>query len=51
MERYTYLPNDLSTIVKEVPLTDENGTVPIQLQYSNAVHGPEGPIPTPHKVA
>jgi hypothetical protein len=38
----------LSTVFKEVPLTDGTGTVPIQLQYSNAVHGPEGPIPAPH---
>ena len=39
---------DLSTIVREVPLTDGSGTVPVQFQYSNAVHGPEGPIPEPH---
>lgn len=39
---------NLSTIVKEVPLTGGNGTVPVQFQYSNAVHGPEGPIPAPH---
>ncbi|MFO1002196.1 MAG: hypothetical protein U0936_17820 [Planctomycetaceae bacterium] len=38
----------LSTIVREVPLTDGSGTVPVQFQYSNAVHGPEGPIPQPH---
>lgn len=39
---------DLTLVVREVPLSDGSGTVPIQLQYSNAVHGPEGPIPTPH---
>lgn len=39
---------DLSTIVREVTLTDGSGTVPVQFQYSNAVHGPEGPIPEPH---
>jgi hypothetical protein len=39
---------DLSTIVREVPLADGSGTVPVQFQYSNAVHGPEGPIAEPH---
>jgi hypothetical protein len=39
---------DLSTVMKEVPLADGSGTVPIQLMWSNAVHGPEGPIPAPH---
>jgi hypothetical protein len=39
---------NLSLVFKEVPLANGSGTVPIQLQYSNAVHGPEGPIPTPH---
>jgi hypothetical protein len=38
----------LSKVFKEVPLTGGNGTVPVQFQYSNAVHGPEGPIPHPH---
>ena len=38
----------ISTIVKEVPLTDGSGTVSVQFQYSNAVHGPEGPIFQPH---
>ena len=40
-------PN-LSLVMQEVPLTDGNGTVPVQFQYSDAVHGPEGPIPAPH---
>lgn len=40
-------PN-LDEIMKEIELTDESGTVPVQFQYSNAVHGPEGPIPAPH---
>ena len=39
---------DLGTVMKEVPLADGSGTVPIQLMWSNAVHGPEGPIPAPH---
>lgn len=40
---------DLSRVMKEVPLADGSGTVPIQLMWSNAVGGPEGPIPTPHR--
>ena len=38
----------LGTIIKEVPLTDGSGVVPVQFQYSNYVHGPEGPIASPH---
>lgn len=38
----------LLLVFKEVPLADGSGTVPIQLCYSNAVHGPEGPIDYPH---
>jgi hypothetical protein len=38
----------LASVMKEVPLADGSGTVPIQLMWSNAVHGPEGPIPKPH---
>ena len=38
----------LALVFKEVPLANGNGTVPIQLQYSNAVHGPEGSISQPH---
>lgn len=37
----------LSLVFREVPLADGSGTVPVQLQYSNAVHGPEGPVSTP----
>lgn len=33
-------------IIKEVEI--DGNLVPIQLQYSNFVHGPEGPIPNPH---
>jgi hypothetical protein len=39
---------DLSLVMKEVPLADGSGTVPIQLMWSNAVGGPEGPIAQPH---
>jgi hypothetical protein len=42
---------DLSLVMKEVPLADGSGTVPIQLMWSNAVGGPEGPIVQPHRVA
>jgi hypothetical protein len=38
----------LKDIVTEVPLANGQGMVPVQLNYSNAVHGPEGPIPTLH---
>ena len=38
----------LLTVFKEIPLADGSGTVPVQFIYSNAVHGPEGPIPYPH---
>lgn len=37
----------LDRVMKEVPLSDGSGTVPIQLMWSNAVGGPEGPTPTP----
>jgi hypothetical protein len=39
--------NPLSQVFKEVKLTDGSGTVPVQFQYSDAVHGPEGPRSTP----
>jgi hypothetical protein len=39
--------NNLSLVFKEVPV-DGGGTAPVQFQYSNAVHGAEGPIATPH---
>jgi hypothetical protein len=37
---------NIKAIIKEV--TIGGMLVPIQLQYSNFVHGPEGPIPNPH---
>ena len=40
--------NPLTLVFQEVPLADGSGTVPVQFQYSNAVHGPEGPIDKPH---
>jgi Dyp-type peroxidase family len=39
--------SSLSLVFKEVQLAD-GGVVPIQLMYSNAVDGPEGPIALPH---
>ena len=39
--------NPLSQVFKEVKLTDGSGTVPVQFQYSDAAHGPEGPRSTP----
>jgi hypothetical protein len=39
---------DLSNVMVEVPLADGSGRVPVQLMWSNAVGGPEGPISRPH---
>lgn len=33
----------LSEVFQEVELADKSGTAPVQFQYSNRVHGPEGP--------
>ncbi|HZT78179.1 MAG TPA: hypothetical protein VFA27_16105 [Vicinamibacterales bacterium] len=38
---------DLGLVFKEVAV-QQSGTAPVQFQYSNAVHGPEGPIAAPH---
>jgi hypothetical protein len=37
---------NLSLVFQEVPVS--GGNAPVQFQYSDAVHGPEGPIPAPH---
>jgi hypothetical protein len=42
------LASDIQLVFQEVPLANGAGTVPVQFMYSNAVHGPEGPIPKPH---
>lgn len=42
-------PN-LGSVMEEVPIV-KGGTAPIQLMWSNAVGGPEGPIATKHKAA
>lgn len=39
----------LDQVFREVPLANGSARVPVQLMYSNAVHGPEGPIAQPHK--
>jgi hypothetical protein len=36
----------LTLVFQEVPVAG-GGTAPVQFQYSNYVHGPEGPIPQP----
>jgi hypothetical protein len=40
--------SDLGSIIVEAPLASGDGTVPVQLMWSNAVSGPEGPIATKH---
>jgi hypothetical protein len=40
---------DLGAVMKEVPLAVGGGTVPVQLMWSNAVAGPEGPIGRRHR--
>jgi hypothetical protein len=47
----TLAGSNLGKVMKEVPLADGSGTVPIQLMWSDAVHGPEGPIAAPHAPA
>lgn len=38
----------LKLIFKEVAATTSTKKIPVQFMYSNAVHGAEGPIPSPH---
>ena len=40
--------SNLAAVIVEAPLTDGGGTVPVQLMWSNAVSGPEGPIAEKH---
>ena len=42
---------DIKDVMKEVPLTNGGTLVPVQLMWSNAVGGPEGPIAQRHKPA
>ena len=39
---------NLGKVMKEVPLANGSGTVPVQLMWSNGVSGPEGPIAVAH---
>jgi hypothetical protein len=41
--------DSLTQVFQEVPLANGSGTVPVQFQYSNAAHGPEGPISRAHR--
>jgi len=43
------ITSDPTEVLREVPLADGSGSVPIQLLWSNAVDGPEGPITRPHR--
>ena len=43
-DRVSEADGNLTEVFREVELTDNIGTVPVQFMYSNAVHGPEGPI-------
>ena len=38
----------LTSVIREVPLADGSGSVPVQLPYSNLAGGVEGPIAEPH---
>ena len=42
--------NPLTEVFQEVPVAG-GGTAPVQFQYSNYVHGPEGPVVTPRPPA
>jgi hypothetical protein len=43
--------SDLGAVMREVRLADGTGTVPIQLMWSNAVAGPEGPTARKHQAS
>lgn len=40
----------LGSVFREIPLANGSGVVPVQLPWSNAVRGPEGPISQPHSL-
>jgi hypothetical protein len=42
------LNSSLRNVIREVPLANGRGSVPIQLSWSNAIGGPEGPRTQPH---
>jgi hypothetical protein len=37
----------LNRVFQEIELANDTGNSPVQFQYSNAVHGPEGPVDDP----
>ncbi|MEQ1516786.1 MAG: hypothetical protein ABL931_09885 [Usitatibacteraceae bacterium] len=43
-----FVANSLDQVFKEVRTTNGKRRIPVQFMYSNAVHGPEGPIAKPH---
>ena len=43
--------NPLTQVFQEIALTNGGGTAPTPFLYPNFVHGPEGPIATPHPPA
>ncbi len=43
-----FAASNLNLVFKEVLTSNGGGRVPVQFMYSNAVHGAEGPINTPH---
>jgi hypothetical protein len=43
-----FVATPLQLVFKEVTATGSRKRVPVQFMYSNAVHGPEGPIAKPH---
>jgi hypothetical protein len=43
-----FAASSLNLVFKEVLTSNGGGRVPVQFLYSNAVHGAEGPINTPH---
>ena len=40
---------DIHDVMREIELADGSGTVPVQLMWSNAVGGPEGPVKRPRR--
>ena len=43
-----FVASSLSQVFKEVRDATGKRRIPVQFMYSNAVHGPEGPISRPH---
>ena len=43
------IADPLTEVFREVRLAGRTTSVPVQFQYSNFVHGPEGPLENPHR--